>query len=270
MSISDSLKGRIAIVVGGSGGFGEAIARRLVGEGARVVIAARDASKLGKTAESIGATAISCDVTRSEDVKTLVDRTVSEFGRLDIGVNASGYEDYCLIAGLEPERVERMVAVQFTGALYCIQHMANAMGEGGAITTIGSLTATLTADGYAPYAGAKAGINHVTRIAASEYGAQGIRVNVVSASLVETPMTENIVNAPGVRDAFSAETPLGRFGTIGDIVDTVAWISSDQAAYITGQNILVDGGVSLRRLPRAEDFMRAAKNAASRQAPPAD
>jgi NAD(P)-dependent dehydrogenase (short-subunit alcohol dehydrogenase family) len=182
---------------------------------------------------------------------------------LDIGINASGYEDFCPIAKLEPERVERMVAVQFTGALYFIQHLANAMSQGGSITTIGSLTSTLTAEGYAPYAGAKAGINHVTRIAASEYGAQGVRVNVVSASLVETPMTEGIVNAPGVRAAFTAETPLGRFGTIDDIVDTVAWISSDQAAYITGQNILVDGGTSLRRLPRAEDFMRAAKEAAN-------
>lgn len=91
-----------------------------------------------------------------------------------------------------------MVAVQFTGALYCIQHMANAMSGGGSITTIGSLTATLTADGYAPYAGAKAGINHVSQIAASEYGAQGVRLNVVSASLVETPMTKQIVNAPRV------------------------------------------------------------------------
>lgn len=262
MSASESLKDKVALVVGGSGGFGEAIARRLIADGAKVAIAARDAARLETVAKSIGATAIPCDVTNSEQVKALMDQTVSELGRLDIGINASGYEDFCLIAQLEPERVERMVAVQFTGALYCIQHMANAMSEGGSITTIGSLTATLTAEGYAPYAGAKAGINHVTRIAASEFGAQGVRVNVVSASLVETPMTEQIVNAPGVRAAFTAETPLQRFGTIDDVVDTVAWISSDRAAYITGQNILVDGGMSLRRLPRVEDFMRAAKEAA--------
>lgn len=264
MSTSGQLKDRVAIVVGGSGGFGEAIARRFVAEGAKVVIAARDAEKLERVASSLGATAIRCDVTSSEQVKALADQVVSELGRLDIAVNASGYEDFCPIAQLEPERVERMVAVQFTGALYCIQHMANAMSEGGSVTTIGSLTATLTAEGYAPYAGAKAGINHATRIAASEYGAQGVRVNVVSASLVETPMTEPIVNAPGVRAAFAAETPLGRFGSIDDIVNTVTWISSDQASYITGQNILVDGGISVRRLPRVDDFMRAAKEAAGK------
>ncbi len=260
MSASGSLRDRVAIVVGGSGGFGGAIARRFIAEGARVVVAARDPEKLERVAKSIGAAASPCDVTSSNQVKALADQTVSDFGRLDIAVNASGYEDFCPVAQLEAERVERMVAVQFTGALYCIQHMANAMGEGGAVTTIGSLTATLTAEGYAPYAGAKAGINHATRIAASEYGARGVRINVVSASLVETPMTEPIVNAPGVRDAFTAETPLGRFGTIEDIVDTVTWISSDQAGYITGQNILVDGGISLRRLPRVDDFVRAAKD----------
>jgi NAD(P)-dependent dehydrogenase (short-subunit alcohol dehydrogenase family) len=261
--MGELLKDRVSIVIGGSGGFGEAIARRFVDEGSKVVIAARDPEKLGVVAKAIGAAAIPCDVTQSDQVKALADQVVADFGRIDIAVNSSGYEDFCPVAALEPERVEKMVAVQFTGALYCIQHMANAMTEGGAITTIGSLTATLTAEGYAPYAGAKAGINHATRIAASEYGAQGVRINVVSATLVETPMTANIVNAPGVRAAFTAETPLGRFGTIDDIVNTVTWISSDQAGFITGQNIHVDGGTSLRRLPRAEDFMRAAKEATS-------
>lgn len=258
------LEGRVAVVVGGSGGFGEAIARRFSADGARVVVSARDPERLEKAAAGIGALAIPCDVTRSDDVKALADRTLSELGRIDIAVNSSGYEDFCPVAQLEPERVERMVAVQFTGALYCIQHMANAMNAGGSIVTIGSLTATLTAEGYAPYAGAKAGINHATRIAASEYGAKGVRINVVSATLVETPMTEQIVNAPGVRDAFTAETPLGRFGSIDDIVNAVAWLSSDAAGFITGQNILVDGGASLRRLPRAEDFMRAAQAVASK------
>ena len=151
------------------------------------------------------------------------------------------------------------MAVQFTGALYFMQHMANAMHEGGSIVTIGSLTATLVAEGYAPYAAAKAGINHATRIAASEYGPQNIRVNVVSASLVETPMTQHITQAPGVKRAFVAETPLGRFGRIADVVDAVAWLSGDEASFVTGQNLLIDGGTSLRRLPRPQDFMRAAQ-----------
>lgn len=257
-----ALDGKTAVVAGGSGGFGEGIARRFVEEGAEVWLAARGQEKLAALAGKIGAQHQVCDITSSASVKQLVKRAAQKTGRIDIAVNSAGYEDSCPIAELEPERVEKMVAVQFTGALYFIQHTANAMQAGGSVVSIGSLTATLVAEGYAPYAGAKAGINHAVRIAASEYGARGVRVNVVSPTLVETPMTEAITTAPGVKEAFTAETPLGRFGTIDDVVNAVFWLASDASAYITGQNLLVDGGTSTRRLPRPEDFMRAAAEAA--------
>jgi NAD(P)-dependent dehydrogenase (short-subunit alcohol dehydrogenase family) len=128
---------KVAVVVGGSGGFGEAIAARFAKEGARVVVAARGVEKLAPVAQAIGALALPCDLTQSDQVRALAARTVEEYGHLDVAVNAAGYEDNCPIASLEPERVERMVAVQFTGALYFIQHMANAMGEGGSIVNIG-------------------------------------------------------------------------------------------------------------------------------------
>ncbi len=258
-----ALEGQVAVVIGGSGGFGEGIVERFVAEGATVWIAARDETRAAEAAARLGARAFPCDITKSADVKALADRVLSESGRIDIAVNSAGYEDNCAIADLEPDRVERMVAVQFTGALYVIQHMANAMAAGGSIITIGSLTATLTADGYAPYAGAKAGINHATRIAAAEYGPKGVRVNVVSATLVETPMTAAITNAPGVRRAFVAETPLGRFGSIDDIVNAVFWLASDQSAFVTGQNLHIDGGTSLRRLPTVADFIRSAQEEAA-------
>jgi NAD(P)-dependent dehydrogenase (short-subunit alcohol dehydrogenase family) len=256
-----ALDGKVAVIAGGSGGFGEGTVERFRSEGATVWIASRDETRGKESAAKLGALYHPCDITRSEDVKALADAVMAESGRIDIAVNSAGYEDNCPVADLEPERVERMVAVQFTGALYFIQHMANAMtrGGGGSVITIGSLTATLTADGYAPYAGAKAGVNHATRIAAAEYGPQGVRVNVVSATLVETPMTAGITNAPGVRKAFVAETPLGRFGSVEDIVNAVYWLASDQSAFVTGQNLLIDGGTSLRRLPRVEDFIRAAQ-----------
>ena len=256
-----ALDGKVAVVVGGSGGFGEGIVERFRSEGATVWIASRDEARGKESADRLGASYHPCDLTRSEDLKALADAVLEESGRIDIAVNSAGYEDNCPVADLEPERVERMVAVQFTGALYFIQHMGNAMaaGGGGSIITIGSLTAMATADGYAPYAGAKAGVNHATRIAAAEYGPKGVRVNVLSATLVETPMTAPITNAPGVRKAFMAETPLGRFGRIEDIVNGVFWLASDQSAFVTGQNLLIDGGTSLRRLPTAADFIRAAQ-----------
>lgn len=261
-----SLEGKVAVVVGGSSGFGEQIAARYVKDGAQVVIAARDVERLEKAAGAIGATALPCDITSSEAVRALAQQTVERFGRLDVAVNSAGYEDNSPVASLEPERVEKMVAVQFTGALYFIQHMANAMSSGGSLVTISSLTATLVAEGYAPYAGAKAGINHATRIAASEYGPRGIRINVVSPSLIETPMTAQLLQAPGVADTFIGETPLGRIGQIEDVVDAVSFLTSDAASYITGQNLHVDGGTSLRRLPRAEDFIRQMQAAAAKAA----
>ncbi len=259
-----ALAGKVAAIVGGSGGFGVGIAQRFRAEGAEVWLGARDPKRLDAAASECGAQSFVCDLTRSAELRAFAERILEASGRLDIAVNSAGFEDNSPFATLDPERTEQMVAVQFTGALYFIQHMANAMRAGGSVITIGSLTATLTADGYAAYAGAKAGVNHATRIAAAEYGPQGVRVNLVSATLVETPMTAHITNAPGVREAFIAETPLGRFGTIADIVNAVAWLASDEAAFVTGQNLLVDGGASLRRLPRPDDFVRAAREAAEK------
>ncbi|MGH0032183.1 MAG: SDR family NAD(P)-dependent oxidoreductase [Myxococcota bacterium] len=253
-----ALEGRRAVVIGASSGFGERIAERFARDGARLVVAARNPETLAPVAERTGAHAVACDITRYDDVVALARAAGEKLGGLDVAVNSAGYEDMVFFRDLTPERVEPMVAVQFTGALYVIQQMAAAMTGGGSIVTISSLTATLVAEGYAHYAGAKAGINHATRIAASEYGAQGVRVNVVSPTLIETPMTKHLLDAPGVADAFRAETPLGRIGRIDDVVGAVAWLAGDESSFVTGQNLHVDGGTSLRRLPRVEDFMRAA------------
>lgn len=257
------LDGRIAVVMGGSSGFGRGIAQRFADEGATVVISARSREALEAAAEEIGATALPCDLTSSPALAELAATVVERFGHLDIAVNSAGFEGAAPVAECEPELVEPMVATQFTGALYFIRHMANAMaaGRGGSLISISSLTATLVAEGYAAYAGAKAGINHVTKIAASEYGDRGVRINAVAPSLIETPMTAPILGLPGVEEAFVEETPLGRMGSVDDVVETVLWLVSDASSYITGQNILIDGGTSLRRLPRAEQFLRNAAKA---------
>jgi NAD(P)-dependent dehydrogenase (short-subunit alcohol dehydrogenase family) len=258
------LSGRVAVVVGGSSGFGESIARRFVAEGAQVLVAARGQEKLERVAREIGAEARVCDASSFDSLKALAAHAIERFGRLDIAVNCAGFEHNCLIADLEPEHVEKMVAVQFTGALYFIQHMANAMAEGGSVVTISSLTGTLVAEGYAPYAGAKAGINHASRIAASEYGAKKVRVNVVSPTTVETPMVADLFKIPGLREAFAAETPLGELPAVEDVTEAVLFLASDAARFVSGENIHVDGGGSTRRLPRADDIVRAMQAAAAK------
>jgi NAD(P)-dependent dehydrogenase (short-subunit alcohol dehydrogenase family) len=264
--MSTRLASKAAVVVGGSSGFGEAIARRFVAEGARVMIAARGEEKLRKVAAEIGAEAFACDATDWGQLRSLAETAQETLGGLDVAVNSAGYADACPIEKLEPERVERMVAVQYTGALYFLQHMANAMAArgGGAIVTISSLTGTLVAEGHAPYAGAKAGINHVTRIAASEYGARGVRCNVVSPTTIETPMLAEMFKTPGAREAMVAEAPLGALPEIEDVVNAVLFLASDESRFVSGQNLHVDAGGSLRRLPRADDVLRSIQAAAAR------
>ena len=249
------LDGRSCVIVGGSSGFGESIARRCIAEGGRVLIAARNAEKLQHVATEIGAESRVCDATNWGQLKDLAADAVERFGRLDVAVNCAGFEHNAPVAALDPEHVEPMVAVQFTGALYFIQHMANAMQHGGSIVTISSLTATLVAEGYAPYAGAKAGINHASKIAASEYGASGVRVNVVSPTTVETPMVEQLFATPGIRDAMVAETPLGDLPGIEDVTNAVLFLASDESSFVTGENLHVDGGGALRRLPRRDEIV---------------
>ena len=249
-------EGKKAVVLGGSSGFGADIARALVAEGAQVLIAARDPERLEKAANEIGALSRECDITDDSSLATLAGDARERLGGLDVAVNSAGMEAQTPIRDLTPEHLEPMVAVQFTGAVYFIRHMASLMEGSGSIVTISSLTASLVPENYAAYAGAKAGINHVTRIAAAEYGPSGIRVNTVAPSIIETPLTAHLLAVPAVKNAFLEQTPLGRLGTLDDVTRAVLWLSSDEAGYITGQNLVIDGGTSTRKLPSNADVMR--------------
>lgn len=252
------LAGKGAVVMGGSSGLGRACAERFATEGARVVVAARRLDELQTVAKAVGGLAVACDITRDEDVAALVERARAELGRIDIALNCAGFEQSTLIRDLTPERLLPMVAVQLLGPIALLRRVANAMAEdgGGSIVLMSSITATLPGHGLAAYAGAKAGLNHIARIAALEYGPQGVRVNCVSPALIETPMTAYMFRAPGVVAAFVEETPLGRMGTVEDVVNAVLWLASDASAYVTGQNILVDGGLATRRLPTRAQIAR--------------
>ena len=255
-SSTKRFEGRVAVVAGGSSGLGLDIARGFVEQGARVVMAARDGERLTKAAAEIGATPIACDITDFDSVAALAQQTLEQCGRLDIAVNSAGFEQQTAIRDITPETLEPMVAVQFTGAVYFLRHMANAMEAGGAIVTVSSLTGVLVPQNYAAYAGAKAGINHVTRIAASEYGADGIRVNAVAPSVIDTPMTNHLLAIPAVEAAFLEQTPLARMGQPADVTSAVLWLASDESSYITGQVLPIDGGTSTRKLPANEDVAR--------------
>ena len=248
--------GRGVVVTGGSSGLGLDLAKGFIAEGARVVISARQAEKLEAVAEEIGAIPIAADITDFESVAALAEGAREALGSVHVAVNSAGFEQQTAIRDITPETLEPMVAVQFTGAVYFMRHLASVLERGGSLITISSLTGVLMAESYAAYAGAKAGINHVTRIAASEYGPDGLRVNAVAPTVIETPMTAHLLGVPAVRDALLELTPLGRLGQLEDVTQTVLWLASDDASFITGQIVNVDGGTSIRKLPTNADVMR--------------
>ncbi|MEL6891136.1 MAG: SDR family oxidoreductase [Actinomycetota bacterium] len=248
---------KTAIVISGHSGFGEAISRRFVAEGAAVVIAARRRDVVDEKAAELGAHGATCDITDDDQIQAVVADTVASHGALDVFVNCAGFEQSTPIAELTPDKLQAMHAVQIQGAMYCMRHAGNAMrdaGSGGSFVSISSLTAHNPARGLAAYASAKAGLEYATQIAAVEYGDAGIRFNAVSASLIETPMTARAFSMGPVIQAMREVTPLGRMGTPADIADATTFLASDQASYITGQTIMVDGGASLMMLPTPQMY----------------
>lgn len=256
------LEGKSAVVVGGHSGFGEAIARRFVAEGARVTIAARRADLLDEVAASMRATAALCDITDDSQVQALVAAAEAAHGPVHIAVNCAGFEQSTSLADLTPDKLDAMHAVQLSGALYCMRHFGNAMaahGEGGAFLSLSSLTAQNPARGLTAYASAKAGVEYASKIAAVEYGPAQVRFNVIAASLIETPMTARIFRAEPAIQAMREVTPLGRMGTVADIAAAALFLCGPDGAYITGQTLCVDGGASLTMLPTPQMFADVAR-----------
>ncbi|MEM9131189.1 MAG: SDR family oxidoreductase [Actinomycetota bacterium] len=266
------LDDKIAVVVGGASGFGLATAERFGAEGATVAILGRRLDAATEVAERLGGTAHVCDVTDHAKMNAATDAVVAAHGRIDIGVNYAGFEQSTPIKELTPEVWQPMVDVQLTGAVWFIQAMGRAMADGGgSIVSTSSLTAANPSVGQAAYAGSKAGLEYITRIAALEYGPDDIRVNCVAPHLIETPMTSRIFEMDLIIEAVRLQTPLGRMGSIDDIANTVLFLASDEAAYITGQTLYVDGGASTQKLPAASELgMLAALQAARAEGPAGD
>ncbi len=264
------LDNKIAVVVGGASGFGLATAERFTAEGATVAVLGRRLDAAAEVADRLGGTAHECDVTDHEQMNAATDAVLATHGRIDIGVNYAGFEKSTPIKELTPDVWQPMVDVQLTGAVWFIQAMGRAMaaGEGGSIVSTSSLTAANPSVGQAAYAGSKAGLEYITRIAALEYGPDNIRVNCVAPALIETPMTSRIFQLDLVIEAVRLQTPLGRMGSVDDIANTVLFLGSDEAGYITGQTIYVDGGCSTQKLPAASEMGLLAAAQAAQAADP--
>jgi meso-butanediol dehydrogenase / (S,S)-butanediol dehydrogenase / diacetyl reductase len=254
MMFEGRFAGRVALVTAGASGIGNGIVTRLVAEGAQVLVGDVDEAGLERVAKELGVSVWRCDASDEAEVTTLVETAVAQFGRIDCAFNVAGRG---LGGGLVDASVEdwdHVVAVSLRSTFLCIKHEARHMidrGGGGAIVNIASINAIQPAEGSASYNAAKAGVVNLTQSAALELGEHGIRVNAVGPGLVHTPMTHNsLVAFPGIVAAFLDATPLGRYGEPADIAAAATFLASDDATWITGQTLYVDGGQTVTGYPK--------------------
>ena len=249
------LTGKVAVVLGAGGkdNMGQSIARRLAGAGAKVVVTGRQVAPIKELAEDIGGDWMLCDIAKKADVEALASETVKRHGRVDIGVNATGWGLLKSFHDISEEELDQIVALQFKGVHYFLSAFVRAMPNGGSLIQVSSATTQCIINDHAAYIGTKSGSEALIRCVASQYGPQGIRANTVSPGFTESPMTAASFATPGVANAFIKEYPLGRVGTSEDIAQAVLWLADD-ATFVTGQNLQINGGLTLRRNPRPEEI----------------
>jgi 3-oxoacyl-[acyl-carrier protein] reductase len=242
---------RTALIVGASspGGLGEAVARRLARDGHRILIAGRRRDRLDPLAAELGGAALTCDITDEDSIQAMA----AAAGPVDIAINAAGTTDVGGISRIKRERIEAQLAIHVTGNLLFMKHLVANMPAGGNFTLFSSVTARLAGAGLAAYAGAKAALEHIVRIAALEFGPRGIRVNAVAPGFSKTPMTEAFLADDQVRAVYERESALGALVTPDQIASAVAWLSSPEC-FATGEVLQVSGGAQLTRLPRGDEL----------------
>jgi 3-oxoacyl-[acyl-carrier protein] reductase len=241
------LTGKVALVTGASRGIGAAVARTLARQGAMVVAAARGAHAEANVAEIVAAggkaEAASLDVTDPATVEAVVGGTLARHGRVDILVNNAGIARDQLLMRMKRDDWDAVIATNLTAAYTCTQAVLRPMikQRGGRIINISSVVGQMGNAGQVNYAASKAGLIGMAKALAREVASRGITVNVVAPGLIETDMTKAL--AADTSHNWAAQIPLGRLGTPSDVAWTVCFLASDEAAYITGQVVAVNGGM---------------------------
>jgi 3-oxoacyl-[acyl-carrier protein] reductase len=241
------LTGRVALVTGASRGIGAAVARTLAAQGATVVAAARDAHAEANVAEIVAAggkaEAASLDVTIPATVEAVVGITLARHGRVDILVNNAGIARDQLLMRMKRDDWDAVIATNLTAAYTCTQAVLRPMikQRSGRILNISSVVGQMGNAGQVNYAASKAGLIGMAKALAREVASRGITVNVVAPGLIETDMTRAL--AADSAHNWTAQIPLGRLGAPDDVAWAVCFLASDEAAYITGQVVAVNGGM---------------------------
>jgi len=242
------LKDRVAIVTGGASGIGKAISERFAREGAGVVICDVDLKSAQEISDrlkekDVNSKAFEVDVSDSSQVERVVNNIVEEFKRIDILVNNAGISKDSLLIRTDPSDWDRIIAVNLKGAFNFIKSTARVMmrQKYGRILNITSVVGIMGNAGQSSYAASKAGLVGLTKSTAKELASRGITVNAVAPGYIRTPMTENLSQA--VKEGYLSSIPLGKTGTPQQVANLVLFLASDEADYITGQVIQIDGGL---------------------------
>ena len=259
------LSGRTAVVTGGSSGIGQAIAVRLAAEGVRVAInyVGRPDGALA-TLETIEAGLESClswmresghepllveaDVSDADEVARMYERTVKEFGQVDFLVNNAGIQIAAESDALDVDAFDRVLAVNLRGAFLCAQQQVRHLldrEQAGAIVNVSSVHQEIPKPRFLGYSVSKGGMQNLTRTLALEYASRGIRVNAVAPGATVTPINRAWIDDPVKRQQVESHIPMRRAGTAEEMAAAAAFLFSDEALYITGQTLFVDGGLTL-------------------------
>ncbi|TQL69010.1 NADP-dependent 3-hydroxy acid dehydrogenase YdfG [Nocardioides albertanoniae] len=257
------LSGRTALVTGGAQGLGEGMARALAAAGAKVAVADVQDDLGTKVAESIGGVFVHLDITDDSGWESGLAAAVDGLGGLDVLVNNAGVEITSLITELDPADVKKMLEINVLGTALGLKHGLRTMrpegaaGKGGAIINVSSVAATIAFPGISVYSATKSAVDRLTRAAAMESGklGYGVRVNCIYPGLVPTEMGAGLADDVAQLGLFESPdaavggvvelTPSGRLGTVEDMSDAVVFLASDQAKFINGAGVPVDGGMGM-------------------------
>ncbi|WCT13362.1 SDR family NAD(P)-dependent oxidoreductase [Mucilaginibacter jinjuensis] len=248
------LKDKVALITGGTTGMGYAAAALFLKHGTKVIIAGRREEEGSRAAAELKKISpdvrfIKADVSKSTEVERLVSETVNTFGRLDIAFNNAGIEGaFAKVEETTEEEFDQLMEINLKGVwLSCKYEIAQfkRQNTGGAIVNTSSWLARGAFSGSGIYSASKAALESLVRVMAVELGGLGIRVNNVNPGYIDTPMSDRFFPDPASKVPFEAQVPLKRFGNASEVAELVVWLSGPASSYITGESILVDGGLTI-------------------------